>query len=240
MGTSKDKKCGSLRKWRHFLSLHNGITENVYDHRHRIKESGNRKAFRYAKETLNTFSYEPVLSDDRNSIKKGLQVMLSCNVVPKCWACDRTRCIVEILTNTVLFLQIDVNMGKCAKRTTPQINCGPSDYSFSVTGFNRLRFAIRVCLSTTANKAQRQPFTEKWRIEFRDGSVSHGHLYLALLKSSHPSNTVIISKIKDKTINNIMYPEILSINEVALRSILPMQFTWLYHEGLGTFLYYEK
>lgn len=57
---------------------------------------------------------------------------------------------------------------------------GPGDDCFSVPGFTRVQFPVRICFATTAEKVQEQPFSGKLGLDLRDMCLSNGQLCVAL------------------------------------------------------------
>ena len=149
-------------------------------------------------------------------LKKGYIVMLLRNIRPLDGHCNGTRYIVDKMTNSLLFLRVAVGAHKGAKLLLPRMPCGPGDNDFPVPGFQRLQFPVRPCFAITTNKAQGQSFSGHVGLDLRSDCFTHGQLYVAMSRVTHPNNLTIITKLLDEDeefegkVRNIVYPEVLT------------------------------
>ena len=92
--------------------------------------------------------------------------------------------------------------------------CSPGDSNFPIPGFIRHQFPVRVCFAMTINKAQGQSIQSNLGIDLSDPCFSHGQLFVALSRTTHPSNVTCytgLGSTPDKAITkNVVYREVLS------------------------------
>ncbi|CDF41122.1 unnamed protein product [Chondrus crispus] len=78
-----------------------------------------------------------------------------------------------------------------------------------IPGFTRTQFPIRTCFALTTNKAQGQSFGGRIGLDLRDHCFSHGQLYVALSRNTHPGNVTVLTRESNETTRNVVYPEVL-------------------------------
>lgn len=130
-------------------------------------ENKNENALMYPMDMLNTLSHVSALPEDMLSLKRGFIEMLLRNLDPENGHVNKTRYIVEIITNKVLFLRIATEVRKGAKLTLLRIIYGPGDDPFPVPGFKRQQFPIQAHFSTTMRKAQGIRLEKSSELTFR-------------------------------------------------------------------------
>ena len=176
-------------------------------------ENENENQLRYPVEMLNTLTAGSALPDHKLLLKRGYPVMLLRNIDTENGHCNGARYIIENMTNNVLFLRLAIGSKKGARLTLPRMPCGPGDPdNFPVPGFTRTQFPVRVCFALTTNKAQGQSFGGKLGLDLREECFSHGQLYVALSRTTHPSNVTICTAKTDRRSRNVIYPEVFSHN----------------------------
>ena len=164
----------------------------------------------YCVELLNTLTAGSALPDHLLRLKKGYIVMLLRNLDAQVGHVNGSRYIVEKMTNNLLFLRLVTGTKAGARLGLPRMPCGPGDDTFPIPGFTRTQFPVRVCFGITVNKAQGQSFSGNLGLDIKDECFSHGQLYVALSRTTHPSQlTVCMSEGVDRT-KNVVYPEALS------------------------------
>ena len=117
--------------------------------------------------------------------------------------------MVEGTAQNVLYLSVAVGNYKGTKLALPRMPCGPGDDSFPIQGFTRTQFPVRVCFGVTTNKAQGQSFGGSLGLDLRDEVFSHGQLYVALSRTTHPANLTVLLRARDSRTKNVVYLEAL-------------------------------
>lgn len=115
---------------------------------------------------------------------------------------------IQLLARIKKPAEVEQNYGKIL--TLPIIPCGVVHDNFSVTGFTRTKFPIRLCFFITTNKAQGQSLAGKLVLDLLDACLSDGQLYVYLSRTTHPPNFVISTSRGDGMSINVAYPEVLS------------------------------
>jgi len=90
----------------------------------------------------------------------------------------------------------------------PRIKLTPSDQDLPFV-FTRLQFPVRLAFAMTANKSQCQSF-DKIGLYLPTPFFTHGQLYVALSRVRGGSSSIVVL---DRSVKNIVYREIFSINE---------------------------
>ena len=172
-------------------------------------ENAEENALRYPVELLNSLSGKGSLPDHVITLKKGFPVMLLRNIDPSNGHCNGSRYIVEKFSRTLLYLKVSVGTHKGKKLALPRMPCSPGDSNYPVPGFIRLQFPIRVCFAMTTNKSQGQSFKGNLGLDFSSPCFSHGQLYVALSRTTHPKNISVLGVDSDSHTTNVVYPEVL-------------------------------
>ncbi|CDF77418.1 ATP dependant DNA helicase [Chondrus crispus] len=172
-------------------------------------ESKDTNALIYPTEMLNTLTAGSALSDHKLKLKKGFIVMLRRNLDPTSGHVNGARYVIEKMTNNLLFLHVTSGSHEGNRLCLPRMPCGPGDDNFPIPGFTRKQFPIRMCFALTTNKAQGQSFGGRIGLDLRDHCFSHGQLYVALSRTTHPSNFTILTSESDATTRNVVYREVL-------------------------------
>lgn len=73
----------------------------------------------------------------------------------------------------------------------------PEDDLFPVPDFNRLQFQILVCFAVAIKTAQGKSFWETLKVNLRKDRIFYIHLYVAPSKSTHPSQTAVLTEKED-------------------------------------------
>ena len=119
------------------------------------------------------------------------------------------RYVIENTTNKLLFLRVITGSHEGNRLCLRRMPCGPGDNKCTIPGFNRTQFPIRACFAFTTNKVQDQSFGGRIGLDLQDYCFSHGHLYVALSRTTHPSNVTILTRESNGTTRNVAYPELL-------------------------------
>ncbi|CDF33944.1 ATP dependant DNA helicase PIF1 [Chondrus crispus] len=171
-------------------------------------ESEDTNALIYPTEMLNTLTAGSALPDHKLTLKKSVIVMLLRNLDPTSGPVNGARYIIEKMTNNLLFLRVTSGSHEDNRLCLPRMPCGPGDDNLPIPGFIRTQFPIRTCFALTTNKAQGQSFGGRIGLDLRDHCFSHGQLYVALSRTTHPSNVTILTRESDATTRNVVYPEV--------------------------------
>ncbi|CDF39734.1 unnamed protein product [Chondrus crispus] len=172
-------------------------------------ENENTNALIYPTEMLNTLTAGSALPDHKLKLKKGFIDMLLPNLDPAIGHVNGARYGIENMTNNLLFLRVTAGSHEGNRLCLPRIPCGPGDDNFPISGFTRTQFPIRTCFALTTDKAQGQSFGGRIGLDLRDHCFSHGQLYVALSRTTHPSNVTILTQESDATTRNLVYPEVI-------------------------------
>ncbi|CDF38382.1 ATP dependant DNA Helicase PIF1 [Chondrus crispus] len=172
-------------------------------------ENENTNALIYPTELLNTLTAWSALPDHKLKLKKGFIVMLLRNLNPATGHVSGARYVIENMTNNLLVLRVTAGSHEGNRLCLHRMPCGPGDDNFPIPGFTRTQFPIRKCFTLTTNKAQGQSFGGRIGLDLRDHCFSHGQLYVALSRTTHPSNVTIFTRESDETTRNVVYPEVL-------------------------------
>ncbi|CDF40520.1 ATP dependant DNA helicase [Chondrus crispus] len=173
-------------------------------------ENEDRNALRYPVELLNTPTAGSSLPDHQLKLKKGFVVMLLRNLNPNDGHVNGARHLVDGMSNSLLCLRVATGSHLGKPLCLPRMPCGPGDDNFPVPGFTRTQVPIRASFAMTTNKAQGQSFGGLLRLDLRNHCFSHGQLYAALSRTTHPGNVVVLIPDADKTTRNVVYPEVIS------------------------------
>ena len=168
------------------------------------------KELNYPQELLNRLSAGSSMPDHLLLLKKGFIVMLLRNICPVEGHANGTRYVVTGMTNHLLFLKVAAGQYKGKTLTLPRVECSPGDQNFPIEGFTRLQFPVRVCFAMTINKAQGQSICGRLGLDLRHDCFSHGQLYVALSRATHPKNIYVCTKNSLKQTKNVVYPEVFS------------------------------
>ncbi|CDF37673.1 unnamed protein product [Chondrus crispus] len=172
-------------------------------------ENEDTNALIYPTEMLNTLTDGSALPHHKLKLKKGLIVMLLRNIDPATGHVNGARYVIENMTNNLLFLRVTTGSHQGNRLCLLRMPCGPGDDNFPIPGFTRTQFPIRTCFALTTNKAQGQSFGGRIGLDLRDHCFSHGQLYVALSRTTHPGNVTVLTRESNETTRNIVYPEVL-------------------------------
>jgi len=149
---------------------------------------------KYPQEVLNSMPGNANLPDYSLKLKTGFIVMLLRNIRPK-----------ESHVNGIQYVVRNM--------TLPRINCIPGQHDFPIPGFRRRQFPVRFCFAMTINKAQGQSVSGKLGIDLTSSCFSHGQLYVALSRTTHPKNVHIHLNGTERVRRNVVYPEVFGKKE---------------------------
>ena len=135
-----------------------------------------------SEEVLNTFEV-PGLPSHELRLKENMPVMLMRNMSRKKKLCNGTRLIVKKLTGSLLYT---TNPKTKEEVILPRFEL-ESDIKKVGILFKRRQFPVAPAFSITANKAQGQTIPGKVAIYLWDDCFSHGQLYVASSRATHPS-----------------------------------------------------
>ena len=113
------------------------------------------------------------------------------------------------MTNNLLILKSIMGVHKGKILSLPKMPCGPGDDQFPIDGFKRVQFPVRVCFGLTTNKSQGSSFGGRLGLDLRDECFSHGQLYVALSRTTHPGKVHVVTRDTDGKTANVVYPEAL-------------------------------
>lgn len=182
---------------------------------------------RYPTELLNTLTVGSALPDHKRKLKKGFIVMRLRNLDPQNGHVNGARYVIENMTGSLLYLRVAVGSHEGTRLCLPRMPCGPGDDNFPVPGFTRTQFPIRTCFALTANKSQGQSFGGRIGLDLRDMCFSHGQLYVALSRTTHPSNVTVLTTQADSKTKNVVYPEVLS-RDLIVDSLNKRHFSFIF------------
>ena len=113
------------------------------------------------------------------------------------------------MTNSLLILKsiMGIHAGKIL--ALPKMPCGPGDEKFPIDGFKRVQFPIRVCFGLTTNESQGASFGGALGLDMREECFSHGQLYVALSRTTHPGNVSVLTRAGNAKTKNVVYHEAL-------------------------------
>ena len=147
--------------------------------------------------------------DHELKLKNNFIVMLLRNLNSTQGHVNGARYQVVRMSNALLILKsiMGVHAGKIL--ALPRMPCSPGDEHFLNSGFVCTQFPVRVCFGLTTNKARESSFSGALGLDFRDDCFSHGQLYVALSRTTHPGNVSVLLTKDDRHAKNVMYPEAL-------------------------------
>ena len=172
-------------------------------------ENEDTNALIYPTEFLNTLTAGSAPPDHKLKLKKGLIVMLLRTPDPTAGHVNGARYVLENMINNLLFLRVTTGSHEGNRLCLPRMPCRPGDDNFPIPGFTRTQFPIRTCFALTTNRAQGQSFDGRIGLDLQDHCFSHGQLYVALSRTTYPSNVTIITPECNGTSRNVVYPEVL-------------------------------
>ena len=141
--------------------------------------------------------------------------MLLRNIRPKQGHVNGTRYVVVNMTDNLLFLRAVSGTNQGESFVLPRMNCLPGMEDFPIPGFRRCQFPVRVSFAMTVNKAQGQSVSGRLGLDLTHPCFSHGQLYVALSRTTHPKNLFILTPNNDRSTKNVVFPEVFA-EEYAL------------------------
>lgn len=163
----------------------------------------------YPQELLNSVETGSSLPEHLLRIKKGFIVMLLRNIRPRDGHVNGTRYVVENMSANLLFLRAVSGTHRGNALALPRMNCSPGVEDFPIPGFRRCQYPVRVCFAMTINKAQGQSVSGKLGIDLSSGCFSHGQLYVALSRTTHPKNVYMCTSEGNGKTKNVVYSEVM-------------------------------
>ncbi|CDF37017.1 ATP dependant DNA helicase [Chondrus crispus] len=176
------------------LKVFQGIRDNHADPAWLTKRNEDTNALIYPTEMLNTLTAGSALPDHKLKLKKGFIVMLLRNLDPATGHVNGARYVIDNMTNNLLFLHVTTGSHQGNRLCLPRMPCRPGDDNFPIPGLTRTQFPIRTCFALTTNKAQGQSFGGRIGLDLRDHCFSHGQLYVALSRTTHPGNVTVLTR----------------------------------------------
>ena len=174
---------------------------------------------RYPQELLNSLDTGSSMPDHEIRIKKGFVVMLLRNIRPKKGHVNGARYIVSNFTDSLLFLKSISGSHQGEYFILPRMNCLPGMEDFPIPGFKRCQFPVRVCFAMTINKAQGQSISGKLGLDLSYPCFSHGQLYVAMSRTTHPKNLFVLSSESNRMTKNIVYHEVFDFSKQIITSL---------------------
>ena len=136
-----------------------------------------------SEEVLNTFEV-PGLPSHELRIKEKMPIMLMRNLSKKRKLCNGTRLIVQKLTGSLLYAMNPITKEEVI---LPRFELESDVKKFGIS-FKRRQFPVAPAFTITANKAQGQTIPGKVAIYLWDDCFSHGQLYVASSRATHPDH----------------------------------------------------
>lgn len=124
---------------------------------------------------------------------------------PKNGHVNGTRSLLESMTDNVLIFCIAIESHKEKRLILPRIFCDPGNDDFPIPGHIRTQFRIRIFLAITTNKAIGHSFSGALGIDLHHEGFTHGQLYVALSRNTHPSIISVFLKQETFYNSNVMY-----------------------------------
>jgi len=168
---------------------------------------------KYPQEVLNSMPGNANLPDYSLKLKTGFIVMLLRNIRPKESHVNGIQYVVRNMTKNILLLKAVSGSHPGLQFVLPRINCIPGKHDFPIPGFRRRQFPVRVCFAMTINKEQGQSVSGKLGIDLTSSCFSHGQLYVALSRTTHPKNVHIHLNGTERVRRNVVYPEVFGKKE---------------------------
>ena len=113
-----------------------------------------------------------------------MPIILMRNLSKKRKLCDGTRLIVQKLTGSLLYAMNPITKEEVI---LPRFELESDVKKFGIS-FKRRQFPVAHAFTITANKAQGQTIQGKVAIYLWDDCFSHGQLYLASSRATHPDH----------------------------------------------------
>lgn len=158
-------------------------------------------------EYLNTLHVSGLPSHELR-LKRGMPIILLRNLSQG--LCNGTRLLVErVINGRVLEARFPLSGEKVL---IPRVGLCPSDEDFPFK-WKRLQFPVRPAFAMTINKAQGQSI-KRVGVDLRNPVFTHGQLYVAASRVSHPSNICFVVNDREscKTVNIVF---LRSTNDLA-------------------------
>ena len=119
---------------------------------------------RYSQELLNSIEIGASLPNHEISLKKGFIVKSLQNIKPSAGHVNGTKYEVVRMTTNLLFLT-SVSGSKTGSRLILlRMNCTVCKDDFTIQGFRRYQFPIRVCFEMTTKKPKANRYQELWEL----------------------------------------------------------------------------
>ena len=149
-------------------------------------EAQKQAELRYPQELLNSVEAGASLPDHEIKLKKRYIATLLRNNKPSFRHVNRTRYVIENVTQSLIFLNSMSDSKKGTRLTYPRINFSVSADNFPISGFRWCQFPIHPWFSVFINKAQGQSIPELLGFDFISPWFSNGQFYVALSKPTNP------------------------------------------------------
>lgn len=179
-----------------------GEAQRVYSSADSVKGSDN--ANQYPVEYLNSIN-SGSLPPSQLKVKRGVPLMLLCNLDPGQGLCNGTRLHLIHMTNRVLHVRILT--GPCAGNLAfiPRITVTTEkELPFAL---HRRQFPVRLAFGMTINKSQGQSLGTVG-LDLRYSVFGHGQLYVGASRGTNWSRVKVLLPSGNKT-SNIVYKEVL-------------------------------
>ncbi|XP_071699544.1 uncharacterized protein [Rutidosis leptorrhynchoides] len=164
----------------------------------------------YSPEILNGLKV-PGVPNHKLVLKRGVPIMLLCNMDQSKGLCNGTRLLVERLGEHTIEARIITGHYFGSLTYIARMMIAPTDKKIAVK-FQRRQFPIAVCFAMTINKSQGQSLSNVG-LYLRKPVFTHGQLYLAVSSVTNKNGLKVIildEKGKDSTTTkNVVYKEVL-------------------------------
>ena len=139
-----------------------------------------------------------------------MPVMLLRNINPEKGLCNGTRLKIHRIGQYVLLVSILGAVDESRLELIPRfmLSTLEGQLSFILT---RKQFPVKVCFAMTINKSQGQSL-KVVGVDLRTSVFTHGHLYVALSRSTSSNGLTVLLPDNQQTTDNVVYPELLLIN----------------------------
>ena len=139
-------------------------------------------------------------------LKVGMPIMVIRNINKKRHICNGTRLIVERVTSNLLYARNPARNNE--QVILPRIEL-ESDIDKVGMLWKRRQFPVYPAFAFSLNKSQGQTISGKLAIYLWSQCFSHGQLYVATTRASHPDNLKYFIKSKEEGVRNVVITQII-------------------------------
>lgn len=92
------------------------------------------------------------------------------------------------MKNNVLFMPVETRNEKRKRVVVSCVLFNPGNDDFSIPGFKRTQFPIRVGFELATIRTQAQLLSGAFGVDLQQECITHGQLYVAKSRAAHSSN----------------------------------------------------